>query len=247
MSTTILFEHPLNEKMRTWLRIEFLFAHLQEISSFTRIVEALTFFRTLNELLDIFERVDLRCELLMELAKQQLKIEQWCSMPVVDHERAQQLKQQLKQHVSILISAPRAVKKLRQDRLISSVRQRMNIPGGCCSFDLPSLYLWLSQPKTARDELISDWTLALSPLRDALTLALDIIRQSGPFYQRISVNGFYQDNAAESNMLRLKVCTEDLLYPQISGHKGRFSIRFFPLDSDKIEVPERINFHLARC
>ncbi|MGM1331583.1 cell division protein ZapD, partial [Klebsiella michiganensis] len=24
MSTPVLFEHPLNEKMRTWLRIEFL-------------------------------------------------------------------------------------------------------------------------------------------------------------------------------------------------------------------------------
>ena len=28
MSTPVLFEHPLNEKMRTWLRIEFLLQQL---------------------------------------------------------------------------------------------------------------------------------------------------------------------------------------------------------------------------
>ncbi|MEA7520308.1 hypothetical protein ONQ60_27465, partial [Salmonella enterica subsp. enterica serovar Virginia] len=27
MHTQVLFEHPLNEKMRTWLRIEFLIQH----------------------------------------------------------------------------------------------------------------------------------------------------------------------------------------------------------------------------
>lgn len=30
MSTHILFEHPLNEKMRTWLRIEFLIQQLSQ-------------------------------------------------------------------------------------------------------------------------------------------------------------------------------------------------------------------------
>ena len=30
MSTHILFEHPLNEKMRTWLRIEFLMQQLAQ-------------------------------------------------------------------------------------------------------------------------------------------------------------------------------------------------------------------------
>ena len=33
MSTHILFEHPLNEKMRTWLRIEFLIQQLSDRKS----------------------------------------------------------------------------------------------------------------------------------------------------------------------------------------------------------------------
>jgi cell division FtsZ-interacting protein ZapD len=35
MSTHILFEHPLNEKMRTWLRIEFLFNSFHNICLLT--------------------------------------------------------------------------------------------------------------------------------------------------------------------------------------------------------------------
>ena len=31
MQTQVLFEHPLNEKMRTWLRIEFLIQQLTDL------------------------------------------------------------------------------------------------------------------------------------------------------------------------------------------------------------------------
>jgi cell division protein ZapD len=39
----------------------------------------------------------------------------------------------------------------------------------------------------------------------------------------------------------------DQLYPQISGHKSRFAIRFMPLDSENGIVPERLDFELACC
>ena len=56
MQTQVLFEHPLNEKMRTWLRIEFL---IQQLTVNLPIVDhagALHFFRNVSELLDVFER-----------------------------------------------------------------------------------------------------------------------------------------------------------------------------------------------
>jgi cell division protein ZapD len=40
---------------------------------------------------------------------------------------------------------------------------------------------------------------------------------------------------------------EDALYPQVSGHKSRYAIRFMPLDSERGEVPARLNFQLACC
>ena len=48
MSTHILFEHPLNEKMRTWLRIEFLIQQLSQHLPVNDHATALHFFRNEN-------------------------------------------------------------------------------------------------------------------------------------------------------------------------------------------------------
>ncbi len=44
MSTVVLFEHPLNEKMRTWLRVEFLIDQLHQVTPLENTATALTFF-----------------------------------------------------------------------------------------------------------------------------------------------------------------------------------------------------------
>ena len=51
----IVFEHPLNEKMRTWLRLEFLLNQLKTHHHFEQ-NNALLFFHALSELLEIIER-----------------------------------------------------------------------------------------------------------------------------------------------------------------------------------------------
>lgn len=48
MSTHILFEHPLNEKMRTWLRIEFLIQQLSQHLPVSDHATALHFFRNVG-------------------------------------------------------------------------------------------------------------------------------------------------------------------------------------------------------
>ncbi|WP_336139769.1 cell division protein ZapD, partial [Klebsiella pneumoniae] len=76
-----------------------------------------------------------RTELLKELDRQQRKLQTWIGVPGVDQSRIEALIQQLKAAGSVLISAPRIGQFLREDRLIALVRQRLSIPGGCCSFD----------------------------------------------------------------------------------------------------------------
>ncbi|VEA71849.1 Protein of uncharacterised function (DUF1342) [Serratia rubidaea] len=78
-------------------------------------------------------------------------------------------------------------------------------------------------------------------------MILSLIRQSGPFRNQISLNGFYQDNAEEADLLRLRIDLSHQLYPQISGHKTRYAIRFLSLDGDHTQVPERLTFDLACC
>ncbi|MDI9220408.1 cell division protein ZapD [Pantoea sp. EA-12] len=247
MSTVVLFEHPLNEKMRTWLRVEFLLNQLHETVPVSGSVSALAVFRIMGDLLDIFERGDMRTELLKELERQQQKLRAWLDVPGVDEQTIVSLRDRLKRQSTELMAAPRMGQQLREDRLIALVRQRLSIPGGCCSFDLPSLHIWLHQEQSLRDIQVNGWLESLMPLRNSLTLILDLIRQSGAFRHQTSLNGFYQDNAEGSDLLRLQLTLEDALYPQVSGHKSRYAIRFLPLDSERGEVPARLNFELACC
>ncbi len=146
VSPTVLFEHPLNEKMRTWLRIEFLLQQLHGQRALSETAIALTFFRTISDLLDVLERGEVRTELLKELERQQQKLLAWADVPGVDMALIDQLRGQLKSRSSALMAAPRLGQALREDRLIGLVRQRLNIPGGCCSFDLPTLHMWMHAP-----------------------------------------------------------------------------------------------------
>ena len=247
MHTHILFEHPLNEKMRTWLRIEFLTEQMNANLPIRDHASALHFFRNVGDLLDVFARGDIRTELLKELERQQRKLNAWSEVPGVDISRIDALRQQLKNSSSILMAAPRIGQFLREDRLIALVRQRLSIPGGCCSFDLPTLHMWLHAKQSQRDTLVESWLASLEPLNQALALILDLVRNSAQFRKQTSLNGFYQDNGDDADLLRLKLDLVSQLYPQISGHKSRFAIRFMPLDSEHGSVPERLDFELACC
>lgn len=247
MSTEVLFEHPLNEKMRTWLRIEFLIQQLNTVLPVNDTARALYFFRNIGELLDVFERGEMRTEVLKELGRQQRKLLSWSEVPGVDEQRIATLRKQLENCSTVLMSAPRIGQQLREDRLIALVRQRLSIPGGCCSFDLPTLHLWLHLPQESRDSQVSLWLASLNPIQQALDLILDIIRNSVPYRKQTSLNGFYQNNSDEADLLRLKLDTIEPIYPQISGHKNRFAIRFMPVDAEHGIIPERLDFELACC
>lgn len=247
MHTAVLFEHPLNEKMRTWLRIEFLLQQLAIHPTITTYADALHFFRNASDLLDLLERSEVRSELVKELDRQQRKLQFWIEVPGVDQQRIAELQQQLQQYSNTLLSAPRIGQYLREDRLISQVRQRLSIPGGCCNFDLPVLHLWLHLPQTHRDQQVKKWLSSLAVLRQPLQLVLDLIRHSVNFRKQTSFNGFYQDNSEDTDLLRLHLDISSQLYPQISGHKSRFAIRFLPLDNESGVVPERFDFDLACC
>lgn len=247
MSTTILFEYPLNERMRTWLRMEFLLGQLALGRNIITPADALTFFRSVTELLDVFERGELRTDILKQLERQQQKLLSWSEVPGVDIALVSQLSHRLKHFSATLMAAPRVGQLLREDRLIGLVRQRLSIPGGCCSFDLPALHIWLHLEQKVRDDQVALWMTSLDPVRDPLLLILDLIRQSGIFRHQICINGFFQDSTEGADLLRLQLMLKDSLYPQVSGHKSRYAIRFLPFVSENGDVPDRLDFELACC
>ncbi|MBD2805483.1 cell division protein ZapD [Xenorhabdus sp. ZM] len=248
-TSSIIFEHPLNEKMRSWLRIESSLQQLEKQRCLDSQSSSLAFFRTIAELIEILERGEVRSELLKELERQQTKLKHWLSAPNADATMIHTLTEQLKERSIALSQAPRLGHSIKEDRMINMVRQRLSIPGGCCSFDLPTLHLWLHLPQSSRDQTVKLWLDSLAPLQRALESILGLIRQTAPFTPRIAHNGFFQGNADEADLLRLKLDIDinSLAYPQVSGYKTRFAIRFLPMDSEHGIVPANLSFELACC
>lgn len=98
-----------------------------------------------------------------------------------------------------------------------------------------------------RTEKLTCWQEGLYPLQNALNALLTLIRQSDTFKPVLSHNGFYQDSTEEGELLRIKLLASQQIYPQVSGHKNRYAIRFLPLDSEHGTIPSELplRFHVV--
>jgi cell division protein ZapD len=240
------FEHPLNEKTRIYLRVEALLTQLEQASSFTQESHYQLFFRALFDLLDIFEQVQLRNELAKDIEKQRLMYRNWLNVEGVDQHTLLSLLQEVDEVHAGLMGADRFGIALKEDRFLISIRQRFNLPGGTCCFDLPALHYWLNLSSEKKQEDAQTWLQSLLPLSLALRLWLRLARETGHYVKKKAPNGFFQSDADGANLLRLDIPLNYGVYPMISGHKNRFAIKFIEFDNGKATLQD-IDFELSVC
>lgn len=244
--TTHYFEHPLNEKTRIYLRVEALLNQLDVAAQFSDDMQHLIFYRSLFDLLEIFEQIQLKSELAKDIEKQRLAYRSWLNVEGVDQEMLQNVLNEVDTVHSDLMGAERFGQSLKEDRFLSAIRQRFNLPGGSCCFDLPALHHWLHLPMNKKQSDANQWLSTLRPLAEALKLWLKLTRETGHFRAILANAGFYQSDADEANILRLEIPMQFGVYPMISGHKNRFAIKFIEFESGQASVAN-VEFQLAVC
>lgn len=244
--TTHYFEHPLNEKTRIYLRVEALLNQLNVAAQFSDNMQHLIFYRSLFDLLEIFEQIQLKSELAKDIEKQRLSYRSWLNVEGVDQEMLRDVLNEVDSVHSDLMGAERFGQSLKEDRFLSAIRQRFNLPGGSCCFDLPALHHWLHLPLEQRKADAAKWLDTLQPLAKALNQWLKLTRETGHFRTIQASSGFYQSDAEEANILRLEIPMHFGVYPMISGHKNRFAIKFIEFDSGQASVTN-VEFQLAVC
>ncbi|MGF1727893.1 cell division protein ZapD [Photobacterium nomapromontoriensis] len=240
------FEHPLNEKVRIYLRLEYLLRQMNHASQLNDPWQHQLFFRALFDMLEILDQIQLKSELVKDLDKQRLKLKPWLNVDGVDQHALLQLLDKLDLTHHQLLTANRLGQELREDRFLGSIKQRLSIPGGSCCFDLPALHYWLHLPLAHKQNDVKNWLAQVSELSAALHLWLKLIRESGQFQPQVARAGFFQHDANEANLLRLDICLSHGVYPMISGHRSRFAIRFLPFE-DGAGIADSIEFKLAIC
>ncbi len=244
--TTHKFEHPLNEKTRIYLRVESLLRQAHLASGFADNHQYQLFFRALFDMVEIFEQLQLKSELAKDIEKQRLSYRHWQNVEGVDQSALTTLLGEIDVVHRQLMRAERFGQTLKDDRFLSSIRQRFSLPGGSCCFDLPALHYWLHLPIERKKKDAQKWLGSLKPLSDALNLWLNLTRETGQFRAKIGRGGFFQSDADEANILRLHIPMQHGVYPMISGHKNRFAIKFMSFESGQA-CSQDVEFELAVC
>ena len=240
------FEHPLNEKTRIYLRVESLLGQMHHSAKFSDNLQFQQFFHSIFDLLEIFEQIQLKAELAKDLEKQRLTYKNWVNVDGVDQNTLLSVLDDISLVHKSLMTAERFGHSLKEERFLSSIRQRFNLPGGTCCFDLPALHYWNHLPLEQRIRNAKQWMETLQPLSESLNLWLKLSRETGYFSPQIARNGFYQSDAEEANILRLNIPLEDGVFPMISGHKNRFAIKFISFKSGQT-YNQDVEFELAIC
>ncbi len=253
MSDIIFYEQPLNERVRSFLRLEHFFRQAAYTLRGYSVWDSRSTLNSITTILDILTRNDLKTELLKELERQEKTLSALTNLPGVDKEQLHNILKQIQssQQSILEVNGPLG-QDIREHDLLNSLRQRSSILGGSCNFDLPNLHHWLQQQPETRIEQLEQWLSKLETVSHPISLILDIIRESSSPVSVTAEKGFYQQNIeshAPVQLIRVGLHPEDHCFPEISGGKQRFSIRFMQPQRENRpnQTHDDIDFQLVCC
>lgn len=253
MSDTTVFEHPLNEKCRTWLRLSHLFEQLDFHLPHSSEWHARAAMSALLDIAGVLSRADIKSELLKELDRYKHSLARMADTPGVDTDRLEHILQDLHRTCEAVRDITGQLgNALRSHEFLNSILQRSSIAGGSFDFDLPQYHLWLQMPQAERSLQLDDWRHEVSAVHDAVDLLLNLIRNSAVPSQESAAHGFYQKSLPSNisvQLVRIGIPASENLYAEISGGKHRFSIRFMDCADwqHPAQVDRNVNFSLSTC
>ena len=252
-NAVIRYEHPLNERIRTLMRLEDLFARARFFAARSEAHEHHAALTTLFEIGDVAARADLKSDLLQELERQRQVLQPLRENPSVDRRALEALMRELEQVSAAIYGLPgKAGAHLRDNEWLGGLRQRAGIPGGMSEFDLPSYHYWLHQDVAVRQHDLEQWLEPLLPIHAGMAIVLRLLRDSGKSVRHVAYRGVFQlmlTSAKVAQLLRLTIARDRACVPEISANRYALNIRFL-----HAQGPERtrvftddVEFELTFC
>jgi len=248
----ITYEYPLNERIRTLLRLEDLYDRVRHFLDEGDSHCHHSCLTGMFEIVEVASRADLKSDLLQELDRQRTFLEALRNNPAISEEKLDGVLREIDSAFSNLhATSGKTGQSLRENEWLMAIKQRVGIPGGTSEFDLPSYHYWLHQDAARRRADLETWLKPLLPIHAALSIVLRVLRESGRSSSLIAFQGVYQQTPAEkpAQMLRLSLQDDLPCVPEISANKYALNVRFLlPEGVQKSRVYEHdVPFDLAFC
>lgn len=246
----MLFEYPLHERTRLFLRLENTFTRLRSLAAIADKHTHHAAMVVLFELLEIVSgRSDLKSELLQELEKQRTALNQFANVSGVDTTVLGAVLSDIESAYQGLVHwGHRPGQTLRDNEWLSAIRARSSIPGGMCEFDLPNYHSWLNLPASMREQQLKQWMDSMMPLEQGLAVSLKLLRGGSTAIDVVALKGQLQHDVRSKPYQLLRIWVEDThgAVPEISASKYVVWIRLMQrsteLKSNPLErdVPMKI-------
>jgi cell division protein ZapD len=225
----ISYEFPLNERIRTLLRLEDLYDRITHFIDRGTHDDHHAALGVLFEILEVAGRADLKADLLQEMERQKRTLAALRNNPEISEDALDAVLDEI-EHANgdLLAMTGKIGQHLRENEWLMSIKQRACIPGGTCEFDLPSYHYWLQQDTTLRRNYLKAWLGPMLPLREGLALVLKLLRESGRKHHYTAHHGNFQQmqGGRMAQMLRIGLDAQLACIPEISANKYALNIRF---------------------
>jgi cell division protein ZapD len=252
--TRLTYEQPLNERIRGFLRLEYLFENISARICGLSVWDSRAALAGLIDVLDLLSRCEFKGELIKELERYEAIFVRLWPHPGVDLRRLNETLEHLDTLSTALKDhAYQPGQTLRQDELVNAIKSRISIPAGTCSFDTPAYHYWLSKPAEQRIRQLNQWMDDLRIIQAGVARVLKTLRESAEPIHIVASAGFYQQSLETSTpcrLLRVVLPVDVGLFPEISASKHRFTLRFLeqPVTGKRpTQTGQDIEFELQCC
>lgn len=248
----ILYEFPFNERIRTYLRLEHLFARFGQLVPRSEPVDHHFALTTLFEIMDVGSRSELKSDVLKDLDRQKQLYNSYRGNPAISEQALDQVIAQLDAHFEAINEQVGKLSLPAQDsEFLSALRSRSSIPGGTCEFDLPGYHAWQHLPAERRREDMLRWSAGFVPLSQAIHSLMQMLRESGKFQKMMAVSGQVQQNLPQGRtfqLLRLRIDPALEAVPEISGNRLLVVIRMMHTQEGRLApIAEDVPFEMSLC
>lgn len=250
--TATVYEYPCNERIRCFLRLEYLLDRLMFFADQKSQHEELAFLSALFALMELCDRGDVRSQVLQEMDSQKQTLELYKSSPESDAQAISQVQRRLESCYLELHRSGKLGQAVRDSEWLKKIKNRNLLTSGSPAVEFPQMHAWLCGNVSGRKQLFQRWIQSFMPLNNALAEVLELLRMAGRIEYPVSNEQgvFSKRLEGESfQLIRVWLDADQAIYPEISANKHIAYVRLLRLmpDFEQMGVSKPTTFKLALC
>ena len=242
MSEKIVFEHPVDERVRIYLRLENLYNRFERALLSDNVDLHYLALSVLFEIMKCAEPASIKLNILQDIEKQKSCLDDENLIEKLNDcaQRLQNYRHKFGQY-------------LRENEWLMSVKQQMGIVGGVNPVEAPSYYYRDHLTAEERREQMREWSESMMPTGDAVRLLLHILRNNHIEHECVAQKGSFAHsglNGQTMNLLQIETDFSYAVMPETSVNKYMMHIRFVGVDFHHVRAPQTeidIPFMLRIC